>query len=253
MTVSIDVTATVRDFAATLDQFHQRQLPFAVKNALNQTADAAQIAVRQSLPLHFDVTRPDFLNLLVKINNEDRATKDKPDVTIRIAPPRSGKTASDILSKFEDGGEQVSIAGHQYIPYPSKDIRTGKRGTKVKRGMKFSQFRGFGEATLLNVLQHRGGLNGSKRATTRGPSKPRLVGQKGSFLITLTKGKSAGRPMLLRRTGPGKKDIEGLYVFVPHVHIPYLLHFQETVRAVTPRLFEYFFANEMRRAMETAR
>lgn len=247
----ISITVDTAALTKGLSDLAREQVPFAMSRALNNTADAVQTAVRNSLPANFALRRTSFFNLLVKIDNADRAKKDRLEVTVKVAPPKSGRTAADILSKFEAGGEQVSIKGKQFVPFPGKDIR-GK-GTKVPRALKWSRFAPLSEVTLLGQLQHRGGINGSvRRATRLAPSKPRLVGQQpGTFVVTLTKpGKAKGRMALMQRVDD---TVRLLYVLVPSIHVPERLHFIETATPLVPKLLPYFFVGELERAIATAK
>jgi hypothetical protein len=114
MTVSIDVTATVRDFAATLDQFHQRQLPFATANAINDTLLEVQTAERAHIHAAFTVRRTSFIDNLVKITKF--AKKDDPSGEIGIRGPNSAPDRADILTKFETGGTKTPRSSSHALP-----------------------------------------------------------------------------------------------------------------------------------------
>lgn len=96
-----------------------QQAPFATSRALNAVANHAQADIRQGIQQRFTLRRPQFVLNTVKINREDRATKTKLDVTVRIDPERN------ILAKFEKGGTKQAKDG-RHIAIPTTNLRRTK-------------------------------------------------------------------------------------------------------------------------------
>src|SRR5690606_37419170 len=81
------------------------QIPFATAQAINRTALDFQQEERSHLLKAFEVRRKQWVERNVKIGRGDFARKDKLKATVRMEAPGTGR--SDILAKFEEGGEKV--------------------------------------------------------------------------------------------------------------------------------------------------
>lgn len=101
------------------------QMPYATSLALNRVANKGQAAARAGIQRTFTLRRPQFLLNTVKINREDRATKTRLDVTVRIDPER------DILAKFEAGGSKTPRDG-RHIAIPTNNVRRTKADIVTK-------------------------------------------------------------------------------------------------------------------------
>lgn len=97
----------------------EKQIPFAMSKALNDTANDAQKAIQDSLQQRFTLRRPDFIKRTIKRNREDFATKTKLEAVVRIDPTR------DMLAKFEDGGTKTPRSGAA-IAIPTENVRRTK-------------------------------------------------------------------------------------------------------------------------------
>lgn len=96
-----------------------QQAPFATSRALNAVANHAQADIRAGIKRTFTLRREQFVLNTVKINREDRASKTKLDVTVRIDPERN------ILAKFEQGGTKQARDGRN-IAIPTENLRRTK-------------------------------------------------------------------------------------------------------------------------------
>ncbi|MDB4913736.1 MAG: hypothetical protein JWM95_1380 [Gemmatimonadetes bacterium] len=90
-----------------------KQIPFAVANTINRTLEEGQQAMRDKLPSEFKLRRPVFISRLVKIENADRARKDRLIGRMGI----QGKGA-DLLTKFEKFSVKRPIGGGKSIAVP---------------------------------------------------------------------------------------------------------------------------------------
>ena len=118
MQISLDVT-NAPDVTAELRRIGD-QAPFAMSLALNDTANAAQSAIRLGLSASFKLRRPDFiLKTIYRAKATDFATKRSLQSTVRVNPER------DVLAKFEDGGRKGPLVG-QHVAVPLPAVRRNK-------------------------------------------------------------------------------------------------------------------------------
>lgn len=83
-----------------------RQAPFAMANTLNDTANAAQQAVKDSLASRFTLRRDTFVkNTIYRQRGVDFATKTKLQAVVRVNPARN------FLAQHEEGGRKAPVAG----------------------------------------------------------------------------------------------------------------------------------------------
>lgn len=90
---------------AALSDIEQRQLPFAVSNAINDTALDFQEAERRHFADVFTIRRQDFI-FKQGVKMLEFSTKSTLRATIGTDPK------ADFLAKFETGGEKTPIGGH---------------------------------------------------------------------------------------------------------------------------------------------
>ena len=214
-----------------------RQLPFALKVAINDTALEFQRVQTNRIMKIFTIRRSTFAKRAVKI--KPFATKQSLEAKVSIDPP-GGKARADIFAKFETTSIKRPRSGSR-IAVP-KDVRRTKTGiiSKSKRPRSF-QFQRVGKA---------------------------LRGKNRTFLIRLP----GGRGGIFQRTGPrGRKRggramastistrrqfdtrIRTLFRFTPQARIDDRLEFidtgKKTVRVEFPKSFHVAF----KKALATAR
>ncbi len=113
-----------------------RQAPYALSVALNNTANAVQSAVRDSLSDRFTLRRKTFVeNTIYRQSGVDWATKTKPQATVRVRDtPDSKGRVPDFLAQHEDGGTKTPRDGRSIaIPLPGARRNKGDIVTVANR------------------------------------------------------------------------------------------------------------------------
>lgn len=227
----------------------QTEVPRATRNAMNDTMREAQTAQRKYQLATYHVTRKSYIDQSVKISRF--AKYGEMSAEIEIDPNK------DILSRHEEGGDYGSYTGKRTVAVPGRAIRSGKGGG-VKRGMALKNFTPFTMASPLNQWSLGGSVGGLRRG--RGfvgarNTKARLVGQGGTFFMTLSTSNGTV-PALVRRKGTGrnKGQLEVLYMFFPKKRIPRGLNFEKNIIGVIESRFEHHASlavhHALRREME---
>lgn len=114
ITITIDAKRAIR----TLREDADKQIPFALANAINKIAKDAQTDERVQLRRAFTLRRPEWADRAVKITKF--AKKKDPIAVLGIHPP-GGDARADILTKFEADTVKTPRAGaHVAIPVAAK-------------------------------------------------------------------------------------------------------------------------------------
>jgi len=112
-TVRVDPIALLGE----LTDIQQKQVPFAVSQALNRTANLAQTAEREHITAAFKLRRSAFILRGIKINKIDRATKSSWCVIISV------DQQVDFLIRDEEGIDHVPGMGHgKWLWKPNRDV-----------------------------------------------------------------------------------------------------------------------------------
>jgi hypothetical protein len=249
------VTATfdAKPFSLFLTDFERRQLPFATAVALNATADYAQQAVRQKMRRVFFMRSSASENWLlnqVRIPNHKRATKSRLAVTLDIDPAQGGKAARSSLLPMLEGGflrSSPRVIG-------STDLFARGSIAVPNRESPLSQIpRSLYPSSL--GLQQRRDVDGNWQAVKVGRgARARqqwygLKGKRRTFVVRT----SAGRGLVLQRTGPGKEQVRTLFLIRPPAFVrPRAFFFDTAQEEFKVRILDnlrFAFAQ----AMETAR
>ena len=156
-----------------LDDAARRQLPFAMKNALNKTAQAVIEAEQAEMQTVFDTPRPYTLNSMFV---REWATKESLTAVVDFKDGRSGRSASKYLAAQIHGGarrqkaiETVMInrglmpAGYKIIPAAVKLDRGGNITLAAFRKM----IKGVDDGTHFALLRQRGKLEPGLYIRTR--------------------------------------------------------------------------------------
>jgi len=197
-----------------------RQLPYSLRDALNDTAKDFQRAEQNLVLREFNVTQPTFILNSIKVGRDGFARANKLFVTIEINPERNQ------LAKFERGGVEQSIAGKRYLAIPSRDVKLTKRGA-VPRSLYPGRFGPFTDVDRGSVL---------------------ATGQDRTFIVR----SKSGIPVLLQRTGKGK--VRAIAIYKPEVNLgPGRLHFLQTAEATARSAWKPNFTRAWARNIATAR
>lgn len=166
-----------------------RQAPFAMSLALNNTANEAQRAIKDSLASRFTLRRKGFVeNTIYRQKGVDFATKAKLQASIRVNPERN------FLAQHEEGGSKGPMSGTN-VAVPMPAVREAAKGEVIPKRLRPSGLR----------------LNGQVR---------KVVTPQGTFLVRNRPGSGSGRLVGWRT--------EFLYKLKPSVPIRPRLQFRDT-------------------------
>lgn len=225
MRISVD-DSKLKDYLL----FAKREIPTAIRNALNDTLREIQQVERSNITSTFVIRQRQYISSSVKIPREGGfATKEIARGEIGI------DTERDVLAKHEEGGDFPSYRGKPRTPIPSREIRSG-RGGQVKSGTALKNFLPFAMVTSLNQARFTGSVNlgaFGRRATAVAHRREQLAGQRGSFFVSTRQ----GDPMLVRRIGKSRQ-LQGLWIWYPQKRIKPALKFQSTAAAIIPGAWE---------------
>ena len=210
----LDVDFDSRDVERFLGTL-ARQVPFALKVAINETLKDAQKAQRIHQRRVLTVRRPQFVDRAVKI--KPFATKQTLTGTMLIDPP-GGQKRADILTKFERGGIKRPRSGrHLVLPVEARRTRAGIVTTRNRpKALK---------------LQRRG-------RSVRGARRTFVVRGVGIF----------------QRVHRGRRSrVRLLFAFLRQVPIDRRLHFIANAERTVGRRFDHNFDRAFDKAVRTAR
>jgi len=208
-----------------LTDLQQRQIPFAMANAINRTAEEVQTADRDHISQVFTIRRPWVLTN-VRIARSDFATKTKMSATIAIPD-------DSVLSKFEGGGMKAPRAGRSIA------IPVNARRTKSDIIAASARPRAFGFVQSAKPAPNGGAL---------------FVGKGRTFMIQMPDGTG----WIFKRTGKARKGSplvgsQLLYVLKPKAVIPNLLGFYSISEATAQRRFPINMQGMLEYALKTAK
>jgi hypothetical protein len=106
MIVTVDPSQLVSGLA-----LYARKLPYAAMVALNRSDEEVQARLQQELFLKFTVRNPTFMQRLIKIKGEDRATTQRLVARVRIEGPEGDEKRGDVLTRHIDGGTHTKAGG----------------------------------------------------------------------------------------------------------------------------------------------
>lgn len=159
MQINLKVTGT--DAVRAELQRIGRQAPFAMSLALNNTANEAQRAIKDSLSSRFTLRRKGFVeNTIYRQKGVDFATKTHLQASIRVNPARN------FLAQHEEGGSKTPMSGTN-VAIPLAAVQPD-RGTVIPKRLRPSGLR----------------MNGQVR---------KVVTPNGTFLVRNRPGKGRGQ------------------------------------------------------------
>lgn len=241
----IDAKENVRDVVAGLDDLARSQVPFALSKALNQTARDFQKEERESIEEHFSLRRKAWARQNVKIRPEDNATKKKLEAVVRLeAPGDPGR--SDILGKFEEGGQKHARSGGQLaVPVISVKASPAKQRPRSYEFESVSGMMWKGNRRTFMLLGGGGGNQGIYQRVGR-------IGRKRKDGV---RGKGAGRRMVSEIHGRTTRDmnIRLLFKFKGAVPVDKRLKWGELSGKVAKERMTGNFEQSLAHAIKTAR
>lgn len=230
ISIRVDTNAAI----SKLSDLELRQLPFAMKLALNATALEIETEERKHVQSAFTIRRP-WVITNIKIGKSDFATKDKASVTISVPD-------DSVLVKFELGGVKTPRAGGKSIAIPL-EAKRGKTDivANSQRPRAFAFTQGF-TSLKTGVTIYRG--------------------NHGTFMVQRPDGSGAIFQRLSaratkKRVGPHQlgRDpaLKPLWLLKPQARIAPELGFYTTGSEVAARRFGANMADALARALATAR
>jgi hypothetical protein len=226
-----------------------KQFLFATAVALNRTANDFQREQRAHQGRAFHLRRRQWADRNVKIRNEERAKRDRLEVTIRMEAPGTGR--SDILSKFEPGGTKDPAKASR-LAVPQEEVKRTSGGI-IRRNQRPKAFdferMGGKHATAMHVFQGK-----NRTFMIRNPDGTGGIYQR------------VGKRATKRRPGEGRRlasdlatrrardlNVRILYRFTPESRIDSRLHFVENAGRVLRARFSTTFEEAFAKAMEAGR
>jgi hypothetical protein len=259
----IVLKAEIDQAIRAIENVNKRQLPFATSLAVNETAKAAQQAVRAHVAGAFTLRKPQFILNTVKIEKYDFATKRNPTafrLKIDDAPTKGGGRR-DVLAKFEPGGSKTTLDPTFPIAIPSRNLRPSF-AELVPRAMypgslRLVPRRGAVGAYYTNTLKGRkrkvifGTLPVQQKRTKRGVLQ--WTGKRRTFVLDPREHLGVKTWGVYQRTGRGKDDVQLIWTYKMRIPIPPRLRFVATATAAVHRTFRPNFERAYAHALATAR
>lgn len=226
-----------------MDDFAQRQVPFALSNALNDTAKLFQYREREHISDVFTVRRKAWVDNSVKVT--EFATKRKLSATVAIQSPGNGDR-SDILGKFETQTSKTPAKGGKSIAVPMDAKRLSSGILADSARPKAFNFKRVGGQRALN---HGHSTNKSIRGGIGRGALEVYEGDRKTVLIRNAQGKG----VVLQRVGRGKRaGMRVLFFLTPRVKLTPNLDFIDTAKEAASHIGEFFKAR-FAEAMHSAR
>lgn len=230
MQITVDVRAAevLRGLALT-----EKQVDYAIVNALNATAKTAQAAERARLSSVFHVRKREFVERQVAVIRPF-ASVSQGRYFVQISV---GQKPRLLLSGFESGAPRPPFKGkHVAVPLTGSPARP-TASSSVPTSFTFQGLR------LIRAGKTRSGRSRRGRATSidfkshvTGRGALQFKGQQRTFLLTQTRVAPFGG--VFQRVGPGRGDIRMIYSFrdVPALRpvLGFMRTMQETSRTMFP-------------------
>lgn len=239
----MEITVDASSLTRYMDDFHQRQVPFALANSLNDVAKLFQYRQREHMGQIFTVRRKAWVDNAVKIS--EFATKRKLSATVEILTA-GGKSRSDILAKFETYTVKTPrSAPTLFIPAAARANPGAIVPSSLRpKNLHFKEVGGSrmaGHASRLHSKHLRGGV-------LRGALKV-YEGEKNTVMIR----NAQGQGVVLQRVGRGKRaGMRLLFTLAPKAKLTPNLQFVAHAREAVTHIGEFFKAR-FAEAMYSAR
>jgi hypothetical protein len=212
----------------------RKQIPQATANALNVLARGAAEDARAA-GATMTIRERSLLRFFIRAPRDLQATKTRLVARVVVSAPKSAPAdRGNVLTQQEESGVKRPQSGRS-VAMPSRDIRKPGAKRKVIRGTELKNFLPLRQQSFVN----------SRQTVT--------AGRKNSFVVTLRKGRAAGRSMLLQRYGRGKRSVRGLWLFVRQTRLTPKLRFNATTKRHVQREVAAAFKQGFSQALATAR
>lgn len=212
-----------------------KNLAYSTAQALNDTAKAAQSAIRSGLRLHFHVRQGAFLDRTIKIFAFANVTALRPFAELGVDnKPRL------LLSLFEEGGARLPFIGKSVaVPITGQAARPSI-ADPVRPDLTFQALhfkRGAITAAGRAVLAARKAAKNRKRKLAGGYLT--WQGAQRTFILPHTRRAPLGGVFM--RVGPKRDDIRLIYSFKSNVRLKAALDFVRTSERTFDAIFREAF------------
>jgi hypothetical protein len=224
--MSFSITFDTDELRKELRDIGARQMPFALANALNATANDMQAGIRnvvtgRGFVIRAESSRQFLRNQIRREPGQDFANKRNPVARVRIA----NKGRASLLSLIDQGGTRASrfaIPGSngQSLPIPARQVATATVSRALYPGK-----------LALKATKGGAGARGAKRT-----------------FVVKTK---AGDTLLLQRRG--KRSVRTLFVLNSQAKVPGRQFFAPMAEKVALGRFDQNLDFALRQALKTAR
>ena len=226
MQINLKITGLTETVRA-LQALHRDQLPYATSVAINNTVLAFQADQRKQMARVFTERRKSWVEQNVKVTHFSKKTETPIHADVAIQSPGGGDR-SDILAKFEAGGEKTSTQGGR-ISIPDEARRT--KSDIVARSARPRAF-GF-------------------TVSGTGPVATVYRGAKRTFMIQPVSGQGGG---IYQRVGRGMRGtVRQLFALARRTRIEPRLRFVETAQKVAAEKFPAIADAALEKAIRTAK
>jgi len=242
----INVRLDVTRFTKDLDKLGMRQVPYAAKLFVNQTALDIQQGERVNIASgRFTLRKTGWILNAVKIGKGDFATKERPIATVSMGMAGNPEAAKKegLLAKFEDGGKKESNDPNFPIAVPSENLRKSFAELVPKRFFPKS----------LRLVERRtasGVLPAKRHVTRRGVVQ--VKGKLRTFVLDPKTMFGVSSWAVFQRIGSKRGDIRLLWRYKTRVPIPAILQFEETALRVVSNQTAKNWIDAFNKAMGSA-
>lgn len=240
ISMQLDVSKAI----SRLTDVEQRQIPFAMSKAINNTATQFQDAMRRGIASRFILRRPNFILNTVKIARGNFATKTKMTATVSIGGSEEKNRRGGILARFEEGREKRTLDPYHPIAVPTREVRASPAELPPRnlypKNLRLVGRRGVEKTIPANI-----------RMTRRGVEQ--IKGKQRTFVLDPSKHHGAKIWGVWQRYGPERGQLRLLWIYKMAVKIPKRLQFRETAQRTVPAQFNENFKLWLGIALRTAR
>jgi hypothetical protein len=225
-------------WTSRLGSLARDQLPFAISQALNDTAREAATEARTAAAKGLNVKKRGLLTLFIRNPSEFKATKQRHSARVMVGGPKSDPARGNILTQQEESGSKRPFRG-RFVAMPSREISAKVGGKRVlKAGNELRNFKPF--STPVD----------SGNATPNGKRGTRIEGRKNTFVVFR---KGSGLPILLQRYGRGKQQTRALWLWVKQTRLVPRLGFGKAVLKVVRRDLDTNIGRRLTQAIASAK
>lgn len=245
--IEIRVTDNLKEVTKGLDSWAKRQVPFATARALTRTGQDAAKELKSVFGDVFSGVSPFVANSPFSTV----ATKARPEVTVGVRDQNKGRASpADYVKEHFAGGPRgnkpMEKAMHALGAMPAGWLAVPGSGLKLDRN---------GNPNRKQVVEILGALKAGMRVFSGRGKRMQDV----AYFVRPAQGATAPqvrhlRPGIYRRTGAGKNArLVQMFAFVRQADYSKVIDLPRLARSVVARRFNAHFADELAKAMATAR